>query len=56
LLGVDELDTASKEYFQKHRAAAKIVLDRLTVAEREELDAEIARIRNTGYDKETQRQ
>jgi hypothetical protein len=56
LLGIVELDMASKEYFQKHRAVAKIILDRLMVAEREELDAKIARIWNKGYDKETQRQ
>jgi hypothetical protein len=56
LLGVEELDRASNEYFQNHRTAAKIVLDQLTVAEQEQLDAKIAAIQTKGHDKETQQQ
>lgn len=56
LLGVDDLDSSSKEYFQQRMAAAKAVLDRLSVRERAELDAEVAKIRDQGHDKEDQRE
>ena len=56
IIGVEELDPASPEYFQQRLAAAKVVLDRLSVLEREEVDVEIARIKESGHDKEVQQQ
>lgn len=56
ILGVDELDRGSPEYFGNRLVAAKVILDGLSVAERFELDAEVAKIKETGHDKETQQQ
>ena len=56
ILGTEELDPTSPEYFQQRLAAAKVVLDRLSVSEREELNAEMARIKEQGHDKEVQQQ
>jgi len=56
ILGVEDLDPASPEYFQQRLAAAKIVLDGLSAVDREEVDAEIAKIKEQGHEKEVQRQ
>jgi len=55
ILGVDILNPSSQDYFQC-MPAAKAVLDRLSVQERAELDAEVARIKDAGHDKEAQRE
>jgi hypothetical protein len=36
--------------------ATKVVLDRLSVPEREEIDAEVIRIKGTGYEPDVQRE
>jgi len=56
MLDVDDLDQSGREYFEKHKAAAKVVLDGLSAAEKEELDAEVFKIREKGHDTETQRE
>lgn len=56
ILGVEELDPTSQEYFRQRLAAAKVVLDGLSALEREEIDAEIAKIKEKGHDKEVQQQ
>jgi len=56
ILGVDILNPSSQDYFQQRMPAAKAVLDRLSVQERAELDAEVARIKDAGHDKEAQRE
>jgi len=56
MLGVEELDRRGRDYFEKHKAAAKVVLDGLSVAEKEQLDAEVFKIKEKGHDKETQRE
>ena len=56
MLGVEELDRTGRDYFEKHKAAAKVVLDGLSAAEKEELDAEMRKIKEKGHDKETQRE
>lgn len=56
MLGVEELDRTGREYFEKHKAAAKAVLDSLSTAEKEKLDAEVLKIKEKGHDKETQRE
>jgi uncharacterized membrane-anchored protein len=54
MLGVEELDRTGLEYFKKHKAAAKVVLDGLSVAEKEKLDAEVQKIKEKGHDKAMQ--
>jgi len=56
ILGVDLLDSCSKEYFQQRMPVAKAVLDSLSVRERAELDAEVTRIKEEGHDQEAQRE
>jgi len=56
ILGVDILNPSSQDYFQQRMPAAKAVLDHLSVQERAELDAEVARIKDAGHDKEAQRE
>ena len=56
MLGVEELDRTGREYFEKHKAAAKVVLDGMDPAEKEKLDAEVVKIKEKGHDKETQRE
>jgi hypothetical protein len=56
ILGIEELDRTSREYFERHRSAAKVVLDGLSIEERERLDAEVAAMKEKGHDKETQQQ
>ena len=56
MLGVEELDRSGREYFEKHKAAAKVVLDGLSAAEKEKLDAEVLKIKEKGHDRETQRE
>jgi uncharacterized membrane-anchored protein len=56
MLGVEELDRTGREYFEKHKAAAKVVLDGLSVAEKEKLDTEVLKIKEKGHDKATQRE
>ncbi|SRR6266540_2985782 len=50
VLDVKGLDASSPGYFQQHMAAAKVILDGLSVQEREELDAVVAQI--TGREQE----
>jgi len=54
MLGVNKLDRSGREYFEKHKAAAKVVLDGLSAAEKDKLDAEVIKIKEKGHDKETQ--
>ena len=54
MLGVDELDRSGREYFEKHKAVAKVVLDGLSTAEKDKLDAEVIKMKEKGHDKETQ--
>ena len=56
ILQVDELDANAPEYFQQRLAATKIVMDRLTIPEREALDAEVRKIKETGHTPEMQQQ
>ena len=54
MLGVDELDRRGQEYFEKHKATAKVVLDGLSMAEKDKLDAKVIKIKEKGHDKEMQ--
>ena len=56
ILGVDKLDRSGREYFEKHKATAKVVLDGLSTAEKDKLDAEVIKIKEKGHDKETQQE
>jgi hypothetical protein len=56
MIGVDKLDSTAPEYFQQRMKATKVVLDRLSVPEREEIDAEVNKIKETGYEPEVQRE
>lgn len=56
ILNVKELDTSSPEYFQQRMAAAKVVLDGLSVRDREKLEAEVVKIREKGHEPEVQQQ
>ena len=54
ILQVEELDPSAPAYFQQRLAAAKIVMDRLTIAEIQAVDAEVRKIRETGHRPEQQ--
>jgi len=56
ILNVEELDTSAPEYFQQRMAAAKLVLDGLSVRDREKLEADVVKIREKGHEPEVQQQ
>jgi len=56
ILNVKELDTLAPEYFQQCMAVAKLVLDGLSVRDREKLEADVVKIREKGHEPEVQQQ
>lgn len=56
ILGVDDLDRSSSDYFRQRLAAAKQVTDRLGRQEQQELEYELKEMKERGYDKEVQQQ
>ena len=56
ILGVDELDPSSSDYFRQRLAAAKRVTDSLGQQEQQELEVELKEMKEMGYDKEVQQQ
>jgi hypothetical protein len=56
ILGVEILEPSYQDYFRQRMPAEKAVLESLAVRERAELDAEVARIKEAGHDKEAQRE
>ena len=55
LLDVEELDHSDPRYFQQRNAAAKLALDKLSVAERALLEAALERRRAEGNPEKVQR-
>jgi hypothetical protein len=55
LLKVKELDFAKKRVFTIRTAAAKIVYDKMTIGEREEVKAKVEIYKKTGLPEEIQR-
>ena len=55
ILGTEELDPSSSQYFQKRMVAVKRVMDGLTPPRLAQIDAEVKRIKETGLDVNTQR-
>jgi len=56
ILNIEELDTSALEYFQQRVAAAKLVLDGLSVWDWEKLEADVVKIREKGHEPEEQQQ
>jgi hypothetical protein len=56
MLKVKALDFAKKRVFTIRTAAAKVVHDKMTVGEREEVKATVERFKKTGLPPEIQRQ
>ena len=56
ILDVENIDSRTPGFFQKRTTAAKWVLEKLTEKEREELEAEVERIKTSGHEPEIQQQ
>jgi hypothetical protein len=55
MLGIEEVDYSISEVFQNRTAAIKQVLNKMTFAEREEVDAKVAIYKNLGLPEDIQR-
>lgn len=56
ILGTEEVNVSSVEFFQQRMAACKRVLEKMTIGEREEFDKELELVRSTGHPENIQRQ
>ena len=56
ILNVDNVDSRTPGFFQKRTTAAKQVLEKLTVKEREEVEAKVERLKTSGHELEIQQQ
>jgi hypothetical protein len=55
LLGVEELDTRNPRYFQQRNAAARLAMEKMSVAERAEMDLALEARRLEGNPEHIQR-